>query len=89
MPKIKDTARPLKIGSSRMKKAPIMAARPVRAIGWARTTLGWESVETHMNDTNAAARLLAERLGGSIIARKHFPDGLSRNVYALHPSRES
>jgi RimJ/RimL family protein N-acetyltransferase len=59
------------------------------AIGWARTTLGWGSVETHMDDTNAAARLLAERLGGSIIARKHFPDGLSRNVYALHPSRVS
>ena len=37
MPKISDTARPLKIGSSRMKKAPIIAASPVSAIGWART----------------------------------------------------
>ncbi|MCY1562020.1 hypothetical protein D9M68_993530 [compost metagenome] len=37
MPKISDTARPLKIGSSRMKKAPIMAARPVSAMGCART----------------------------------------------------
>ena len=37
MPKISEIARPLKIGSSRMKKAPIMAARPVSAIGCART----------------------------------------------------
>jgi len=36
MPKIKDTASPLKIGSSRMKNAPIMAAAPVSTIGLAR-----------------------------------------------------
>ena len=40
MPKISETARPLKIGSSRMKKAPIMAARPVSTIGLARAIAG-------------------------------------------------
>ena len=36
MPKISEMARPLKIGSSRMKNAPIMAASPVSTMGWAR-----------------------------------------------------
>ena len=37
MPKISAMARPLKIGSSRMKKAPIVAASPVSTMGCART----------------------------------------------------
>ena len=37
MPKISEIASPLKIGSSRMKNAPIIAARPVSAMGCART----------------------------------------------------
>ena len=37
MPKISAIARPLKIGSSKMKNAPSIAARPVRIIGLART----------------------------------------------------
>ena len=37
MPKISDTASPLKIGSSRMKNAPSIAAAAVNTIGCART----------------------------------------------------
>ncbi len=36
-----------------------------------------------MNDENMAARWLAEKLGGKIIARETFLDGLDRNVYEL------
>jgi RimJ/RimL family protein N-acetyltransferase len=55
------------------------------AIAWAYDTGAFDPVETHMNDENAAARGLAEKLGGTIIAREQFPDGLWRNVYALPP----
>jgi len=53
------------------------------AIGWAFDSLGWDRVETHMDDSNLPARRLAKKLGGTIIARETFPDGLIRNVYAL------
>ena len=53
------------------------------AVRFGYRTLGWPLVETHMNDSNDAARRLAEKLGGTIIARERFPDGLERNVYAL------
>jgi len=53
------------------------------AIRWAYDELGWTSVETHMKDDNAAARALAERLGGQITAREQFPDGLARDIYSL------
>lgn len=53
------------------------------AIEWACATLGWDGVETHMNDENEAARALAERLGGKIIAREPFPDGLERSIYKM------
>lgn len=56
------------------------------AIDWAYGSLGWEQVETHMKDDNIPARLLAEKLGGSVIARETFPDGISRNIYMLPPS---
>ena len=46
-------------------------------------TLGWSLVETHMKDDNEPARRLAEKLGGEVIARELFPDGLTRSVYAL------
>ena len=52
-------------------------------VGFAYRELGWSQVETHMNDENVAARSLALKLGGRLIAREAFPDGLSRNVYAL------
>lgn len=53
------------------------------AIGFGYRTLGWDVVETHMNDANVAARQLVEKLGGTILARECFPDGLERNIYAL------
>ena len=57
-----------------------------RIIDWAYDTLGWPVVETHMRDENAPARRLAERLGGKIIRRDRFPDGVARDVFAL-PNR--
>ena len=57
------------------------------AIDWAGTALGWDAVETHMDDNNMAARRLAEALGGRVIARHPFPDGLTRNIYAMPASR--
>ena len=53
------------------------------AIGFGYRTLGWDLVETHMQDENAPARQLVEKLGGTVIARERFPDGITRNVYAL------
>jgi len=55
------------------------------AIRWAPEALGWSAVETHMDDRNEPAKRLAEKLGGTIISREMFPDGLERNVYALAP----
>ncbi len=52
-------------------------------IAFAYRELGWTLVETHMNDANTAARNLALKLGGRVIAREMFPDGVERNVYAL------
>lgn len=53
------------------------------AINFAYDHLGWDLVETHMNDDNKAAHLLAQRLGGTVIVRERFPDGLERDIYAL------
>lgn len=50
---------------------------------WAYGTLGWPVVETHMRDENQPARRLAERLGGTRIDRMAFPDGVTRDVFAL------
>ncbi|MEM1164108.1 MAG: GNAT family N-acetyltransferase [Pseudomonadota bacterium] len=55
---------------------------------WAYDTLGWSVVETHMRDENLPARRLAERLGGEVIARETFPDGVTRDVFAL-PRQEA
>lgn len=52
-------------------------------IDWAYTTLGWSTVETQMRDENAAAHALAQRLGGTVTRRETFPDGVTRDVYAL------
>ena len=52
-------------------------------IAYALDRAGWQAVETHMDDANEAARRLALRLGGEIIAREPFPDGKERNVYRL------
>ncbi|MEM7506880.1 MAG: GNAT family N-acetyltransferase [Pseudomonadota bacterium] len=60
------------------------AAEASRAvIDWAYDTLDWPVVETHMRDTNVPARRLAERLGGTVITRETFPDGVARDVFAL------
>lgn len=53
------------------------------AIAFAYQTLGWDLVETHMNDDNEAARKLALKLGGKVIGRGRFPDGLERDVFGL------
>ncbi len=53
------------------------------AVRFGYKTLQWDVVETHMQDENEAARRLAEKLGGRVIARERFPDGLMRDVYEL------
>lgn len=53
------------------------------AVRFGYRTLGWSLVETHMKDENVAARRLAEKLDGVVLARELFPDGLERDIYAL------
>lgn len=53
------------------------------AIQFGYDVLDWPLVETHMNDANIAARRLAEKLGGVVIARDTFPDGIARDIFAL------
>ena len=55
------------------------------AIRWAQEVLGWSAVETHMDDQNEPAKRLAQKLGGTIISRDMFPDGLERNIYEMAP----
>ncbi|MEP3226523.1 MAG: GNAT family N-acetyltransferase [Parasphingorhabdus sp.] len=69
------------VPAARRKGIALEASKAVINFGY--DVLKWELVETHMNDDNSAARKLAEKLGGTIIAREEFPDGLSRNIYAL------
>ncbi len=69
------------VPSARRQGYALEASRA--AIDWAYDELGWDQVETHMNDGNHAARRLAEKLGGDIIARENFPDGIVRNIYRL------
>ncbi|MEO0911828.1 MAG: GNAT family N-acetyltransferase [Pseudomonadota bacterium] len=58
------------------------------AIRFACQTLRWTSVETHMRDENTPARRLAEGLGGTVVRRETFPDGVTRDVFSL-PEPES
>ncbi len=53
------------------------------AIDFAYHDLNWDIVETHMNDENLAAKNLVLKLGGRIIERGSFPDGIDRNIYKL------
>ncbi|HVM23539.1 MAG TPA: GNAT family N-acetyltransferase [Sphingomicrobium sp.] len=69
------------IPSARRRGLAFEASRAV--IAWGYNTLAFDPIETHMNDDNAAARRLAEKLGGIRVAREEFPDGLSRDVFAL------
>jgi RimJ/RimL family protein N-acetyltransferase len=69
------------IPDARRKGYALEASRA--AIAWAYETLGWAQVETHMDDDNGPARGLALALGGIVIVRETFPDGLPRDVYRL------
>lgn len=53
------------------------------AIRFGYRDLGWPLVETHMQDRNDPVRRLVEKLGGTVLARASFPDGIERNIYAL------
>ncbi|MEM9098832.1 MAG: GNAT family N-acetyltransferase [Pseudomonadota bacterium] len=53
------------------------------AIAFAHNRLGWSMVETHMRDANAPARAIAERLGGRIVRREVFPDGVPRDIFEI------
>lgn len=53
------------------------------AIRFGYDVLGWDLVQTHMNDENLAAKALVKSLGGVSIGREKFPDDLTRNVYEL------
>jgi RimJ/RimL family protein N-acetyltransferase len=53
------------------------------AITHAYDVFGWTSVQTYMNDSNKSARALALKLGGQIIGRQAFPDGLERDLFHL------
>jgi len=50
--------------------------------------LGWEIVQTHMNDENKAARALTLSLGAKKIAREPFPDGHSRDIFQFPDIRK-
>jgi len=69
------------VPSARRNGYALEASRAAIAFGY--DVLGWELVETHMNDENVAARKLVDKLGGSKILREKFPDGLERDVFAL------
>ncbi|WP_428410208.1 GNAT family N-acetyltransferase [Hyphococcus sp.] len=71
------------IPSARRKGYALEASRAV--IAYAYDKLNWAQVETHMNDDNDAARKLALKLGGKVIAREQFPDNHTRDVYHLPP----
>ena len=57
----------------------------VAAVAHACGGLGWPWVETFMNDENASARALAHRLGGVVVDRRSFPDGIERDVFRIPP----
>ncbi len=72
------------IPSARRKGYALEASRAATRFGY--DVLGWDRVETHMDDENLAARRLAEKLGGKIFGREMFPDELTRDLFALpHP----
>jgi len=57
------------------------ASRAVIEYGY--SVLKWPQVETFMRDENGPARKLAFRLGGKVVRRDVFPDGIARDVFAL------
>lgn len=72
------------IPAARRNGYALEASRAAVAFGY--DELGWDMVETHMNDENVAARKLVEKLGGIRIVRERFPDGQERDIFKLpHP----
>jgi len=69
------------IPSARRKGYGFEASRAV--VNYAYEVLKWPLVETHMNDENMPARQLALKLGGNVIERILFPDGLKRDIFKL------
>ncbi|MEL0155559.1 GNAT family N-acetyltransferase [Sphingopyxis sp.] len=69
------------VPSVRRNGYALEASRAAIAFGYDR--LGWDLVETHMNDDNVAARALVQKLGGTKILREKFPDGLERDIFGL------
>ncbi|WP_019643641.1 GNAT family N-acetyltransferase [Novispirillum itersonii] len=69
------------VPSARRHGYALEASRAVVRFGY--RTLGLDLVETHTKDTNLAAQGLIAKLGGTVFARELFPDGHTRNVYAL------
>ncbi|GFE63104.1 hypothetical protein KIN_01780 [Litoreibacter roseus] len=59
------------------------------AIKFGYDVLDWDLVQTHMKDENVAARSLVRSLGGKVIGRDKFPDGIERDIYRLPRSAES
>lgn len=53
------------------------------AVRHAYASFGWPEVHTCMRDDNAAARALAFRLGGHIVGRQRFPDGVERDLFLI------
>ncbi len=53
------------------------------AVRHAYEVLGWQVVETYMNDENSPARALVLSLGGQKVRRQAFPDGNSRDVFVI------
>jgi [ribosomal protein S5]-alanine N-acetyltransferase len=72
------------IPSARRQGYALEASRA--AIRFAYDVLEWPLVETHMNDDNVAARELVLKLGGALLVRETFPDGLTRDVFTLPAS---
>lgn len=52
-------------------------------IAHAYNGFGWNAVQTYMKDENDAARALVLSLGGKMVERRAFPDGLERDVFFL------
>jgi RimJ/RimL family protein N-acetyltransferase len=53
------------------------------AVQHAYQAFAWPEVQTYMNDSNASALAMVVRLGGQVVGRRQFPDGLERNVYRI------
>lgn len=69
------------VPSARGRGLALEASRA--AVHHAYTAWAWPEVQTYMNDDNASARALALRLGGRVVERRRFPDGLERDLFRI------